>query len=175
MQNIYIRNLYAPGFSLITLSFYKTNLSISYAPWIGENEIGLHRYDTKNYVSTTINDENVAALYSLTQQILNGTMKNPCQYVIQCNKQAVILFEYDLEKTQLNIEKNGEKIPFIFTVHKYKEKVNGKVVEKTIQTGLIVFAEVLHTYMSAVAADRQMNKQLTGPFENETPSFPEWM
>lgn len=175
MQNIYIRNLYSPGYSFITLSFYKTNLSIGYTNWIGKDEVGFHKYDTKNYVSTTISDENVAALYSLTKQILAGTMKNPCQYVIQCNKQAVILFEHDLEKTQFNIEKNGEKIPFVFTVHKYKEKVNGRVVEKMIQTGLIVFAEVLHTYLSAVAADRQMNKQLMEPFENETPSFPEWI
>ena len=163
IRNVYIRNIYAPGFSFITLSFFKTNLSISFSRWLGRDENGFSKYDTKNYISTTISDENVAALYLLSNRIVNEKLTNPVQFTIPCNKQSTITFESGIDqegqmKIRLYIEKGKETILFEFPIHKYKTRENDQIVEKTIQTGLIVFEEALQAYLTAIGADRQPEK-----------------
>ena len=93
-NNVLIRNLYAPGFSFVTFSFYKTNLSISFTPWLGQNDVGISQYDTKNFLSTTINDESAASLYLLAKLILDGNQRTPLLYTIECNGQTKLTFEY---------------------------------------------------------------------------------
>ena len=172
--NINIRNLYASEFSMISFSFYKSNLSLVFYPWLGKDKMGRGLYDMKKGISTTINDDNVAVLYLLSQQIIDGVLVNPCQYVIKCNKEATVFFEYDLNRVYLNIDKKGERVVHEFPVETYKEKENGVIVEKVMQSGLVVFAQTLHTYLAAVGADRQMNKQLTEVFDGSKPSFMGW-
>lgn len=159
MNSAYIRNLYSPGFSFITLSFYKTNLSVRFTPWINQNQTGRSQYDAKKFIVTTISDESAASLYYLAQKIAEGELNNPVQYVIECNNQITLVFEYDADKATLSIEKDREKIVFEFAVHQYRVKEDGRIVTKTIQSGLLAFAEVLQAYLTAVGADRQQEIQ----------------
>lgn len=180
MSNVYIRSIYAPGFSFITLSFFKTNLSISFTPWLSKDATGRSQYDTKKYVSTTINDENAATLYLLSKQITDGTLSNPVQYVIQCNKQAKLVFEYKPDpntgmKAYLTIEKGKDKILFEFPTSQYKAKENDQIVVKNIQSGLLVFTEALQAYLTAVGADRQRSNPSAQGFGTPQVSTSEWM
>lgn len=163
-MNTYIRNIYSPGFAYMTLSFYRTNLSISFVPWVSRDKVGRDRYDNNRFVSTTINDESAASLYFLSKQIVEGTLTAPAQYQIQCSKQCTLSFEYGpgqdgQMKTHLIIEKEKDKIAVEFQTHEYRVKEDGKITTKIIQSGLMVFAEVLSAYLSAVAADRQTDTQ----------------
>lgn len=154
-SNLYIRSLYSPDVAGLTLSFYKTNLALSFVPFLRRDKRGLSEYDKRKYVSTTIGVESAAALYYLAKRIVEGTLKDPALYVIPCNKEATLTFEHDGEKTSLLIEKKNERIPFVFMVHQYKTKENGTVVTKTIPAGLLAFMESLEAYLTAIAADRQ--------------------
>jgi len=164
MSNIHIRTIYSPDFAFVRCSFYKTNFSLSFYPWLSRDERGLSRYDMKNYLSTTISDENAAALYLLSRQIVEGCLSNPVRYVIPCNKQTQLIFEYGPDqntqmRASLTIEKQKDQIRLEFSVNRYKTKENGQIVEKTLQSGLWVFAEVLQTYLTEVGANWQPNKQ----------------
>ena len=141
------------------LSFYKTNLCLGFSPWMSKDQIGRDRYDTKTFISTTIDDISAASLYFLAKQIIEGTLNNPTQYLVQCNKQTSLLFENNAGTTRLIIEKGMDKIVFQFPVHEYRVKEDCKLATKTIQSGLIVFAEILEAYLTAVGADRQQDKQ----------------
>ena len=169
MKNIYIRSLYSSGFSSMMCSFYSTNLSIGFWPWISKDQMGRDRYDKNRFVSTTINDESAASLYFLSKQIIGGTLNNPAQYLIRCNKQTSLLFENDAGTTRLIIEKGKDKIVFQFPIHEYKVKEDGRLVTKTIQVGLIVFTEILEAYLTAVGADRQQDKQVSAEFSGSQP------
>ena len=167
----YIRNLYAPEFSSIMLSFFKTNLSISFMPWLGRNDMGRSQYDTKNSQRTTISDENAAALYSLARAIIDGKQTNPVQYVVERNKDTRLIFEYrqnqnNQMRAYLSLEKNGQTILFEFAVHLFKEKENGRVVVKEIQAGLEAFSQVMIAYLTAIGADRQLYAQQADTSQN---------
>jgi len=164
MNNVFIRNLYSHDYSFITLSFYKTNLSVRFTPWINQNQIGRSQYDAKKFIVTTISDESAASLYYLTKKITEGELNNPVQYLIECNNQTTLVFEYDAEKATFSIEKVREKIVFEFAVHQYQMKEEGQIVTKTIQSGLLAFSEVLQAYLTAVGADRQHEQQQEAEF-----------
>jgi len=172
LSNIYIRNLYSPGFSSITFSFYKTNLSIRFTPWINKNQAGRSQYDTKRFVSTTISDESAASLYYLATKIVDDDQSNPVQYLIQCNNQTILRFEYDENKAILIIEKDGERIIFEFAVHQYRVKENGQVVTKIIQAGLLAFSEVLYAYLTAIGEDVQHEPQPETEFSESQSHMP---
>ena len=165
-MNIYIKTSYSQGSASITYSFYKTNLSLRFTKWVGTNSVGLSEYDKTGALSTTISDESAAALYCIAKKIIAGKVKNPVLLEIPCNNDTKIIFEYYPEQAVLTIEKQGDRILFDFPCHIHKEKENGKTVEKIIWSGLIVFAMVLETYLSSVAADRQTSEMLEGDYSN---------
>lgn len=154
-MNTYIKCLYSPGFSFVMLSFYKTNLSLGFTPWAGQDKNGSSNYDRNRFLSTTINDEHAASLYYLVTKIVEGTSLAPVQCVISCNKDTTLTFEYNAEKATLVIEKQKEKIVFEFRTFVHKTKENGKIIEKVIQSGLIVFQQALTAYLTAIAAEHQ--------------------
>lgn len=159
MKNDYIRSLYSQGFSSIDFCFYKTNLSVCFRPWIMNSSLGENQYDAKKFIVTTISTESTASLYYLAQKIIAGEAKTPLLYVIECNRQATLRFEFDGENTVLIIEKNGEKIVFGFVTHQYMVKEEGRVITKTIHCGLVAFTEILQAYLIAVSADRQQEQR----------------
>lgn len=159
MKSTHLRTMYSPYFASIRFSFYRTNLALSFSPWPGKEHIGSGQYMPKKYLNTTISDENAAALYLLAKNIAEGTQVNPIQYVIECNNQTMLTFEHDSDQTFFTIEKGNEKIVFQFVTHQFKEKENGKIVTKTIQSGLLFFSEILQAYLTAIAEDRQQDSQ----------------
>ena len=166
MNSTYIRTMYSPGFAYIRFSFYKTNLSLSFCPWVDKNNMGRSHYDMKKYLNTTISDENAAALYLIAKNIAEGNQSNPVQYQIQCNNQTLVSFEHDSEETRFIIEKNKDRIVFRFVTHRLRERVNGEIVTKTIQSGLMFFAKILQTYLTAIAEDRQQDYQANAEFNS---------
>lgn len=76
--NYLIRTLYSPESSL-SMSFYKTNLALSFSP----QPTGNYRRENKIYISTTISDDNVAVLLSLCNSILTGELTS-MSYTIEC-------------------------------------------------------------------------------------------
>ena len=171
MNSAYIRNLYSPGFSFITLSFFKTNLSVRFTPWINQNQTGRSQYDAKKFIVTTISDESAASLYYLAKKIAEESLRDPVQYVIECNNKTTMVFEYDADKATLSIEKGREKIVFEFAVHQYRVKEDGRIVTKTIQSGLLAFGEVLQAYLTAIGADRQQEQQAGTEYEGSQVSM----
>lgn len=168
--NTYIKTSYSQGTASITYSFYKTNLCLRFTPWNGQLGGNPNTYDKAKAISTTISDESAAALYFLSNKIIAGKVKNPVLLEIPCNGDAMIRFEYYPERAVLTIEKQGQRVMFDFTSHRYMEKENGRTVTKNIWSGLIVFAEVLETYLSSVAADRQTGTMSEDNYDDPYPS-----
>jgi len=160
----YIRSIYSPGFSSIMMWFFNTNLTLGFTPWISRDNVGFDQYDKNKFVSTSIDYEKAAALYLLATPIIEGKQNGQVKYLLQCNKQATLLFEYKLNsdaqmRAYLTIEKQGEQIPFEFRVQQCRVKeADGNVTVMTIQTGLGVFVKTLEAYLKAVGADRHLSK-----------------
>ena len=154
-MNTYIKTLYSPERVSISFSFFKTNLALSFSPWIGPAKKKLVEYNGAKSLSTTISDDSAATLHHLAKNIVEGVIQDPIRYEIPCNRDAMIVFEYDPGQAYLSIEKNGSRIRFEFSIQRYLQKINGDVDVRVVQSGLIVFMKVLEAYLIAVSADRQ--------------------
>ena len=62
--NLQIRTLYAPGFSSLMMSYFKTNLVLNFVPYIGKDNRGFDTYCKAKFLSTSINSEGVAFFYT---------------------------------------------------------------------------------------------------------------
>ena len=163
-ENTFIRALYAPGFSALTMSLFNMYLTVCFNPYTGKDNNGYDQYCKKTFLSTSIRYEG-AALFQLTAiPILEG--KDPekqIEAVLRCGKNASLLFEYKPDENNqmtayLTINKNNETIPFKFPTHEYKVKENGQVVTKVVQHGLAAFVSVLDGYLTGVGADNHLSK-----------------
>ena len=120
----FIRSLYSVGFSSLMLSFYKTNLSFGFCRYIGKNNVGFSQYDTKNFVTSTINYEGASLLYQIATSILDGkNADKEINAVLQCNN-ATLTFEYKPDENNqmtayLTINKNNQLITFKFNTIAY--------------------------------------------------------
>lgn len=155
-MNTYIKTLYSPERASISFSFFKTNLALSFSPWIGPAKKKLVEYNGAKSLSTTMSDDSAATLYFLAKKIVEGVIQDPIRYEIPCNRDAMIVFEYDPGQAYLSIEKNGSRIRFEFTIQRYLQKINGDVDVRVVQSGLIVFMKVLEAYLTGISADRQV-------------------
>lgn len=173
--NTYIKRSYSQGTACIAYSFYKTNLSLRFTPWVGKSDFDLSEYDKTRSIYTTISDENASALYYLAKRIVDGKVKKPIQFEIPCNNDVSIIFDYYPERATLMVEKQGERILFEFVTHRYKERDNGKIEGKTIHSGLIAFMKILEAYLTAISSDRVQYNQF-GEVYNAAQNYPpEWM
>lgn len=155
-MNTYIRTLYSPEKASITFSFYKTNLALSFSPWIGPAKKKLTEYNPTQSLSTTISDDSAATLYHLSKNIVAETIQDPFRCEIPCNKDAMIIFEYDPGQVYLTIEKNGSRVVFEFATQRYMQKERSGIDVRVVQSGLITFMKVLETYLTGISADRQV-------------------
>lgn len=161
-NNIVIRTLYAPEYSSLMMSFYKTHLTFAFSPYSGKNESGFPQYDIKRHVSTTVDHEGAAALYLIVKKILQGD-EMPTRLILPRYHQATLTFKYEPDESNqmrayLLLDKNRETIPFQFAIHQYQVKENGQVVTKTIQSGLMAFEKVLEAYLTSTDAAKYLNK-----------------
>jgi len=53
-MNTYIRTIYSPDLSSLTMSYYKQSLTFSFTPYIGKDNRGFDQYDNKSFISTTV-------------------------------------------------------------------------------------------------------------------------
>lgn len=154
-NNYLIRTIYSTGLSSLTLSFYKTNLSLSFSPM----QLSNYKKENKIYISTTISDESVATILSFCQAILTGKQTTSMKYTIDCNNQTTLTFECEPNRDRqlqayLTIEKNRQSTPFMFEIRPCKINENGREHIEFVQTGLIVFSKALEAYLTGIAAER---------------------
>jgi hypothetical protein len=154
--NYLIRTLYSPESSL-SISFFKTNLSLSFCP----QPTGNYRRENKRYLSTTISDDTAAVLLNFCKSILRGELTS-MSYTIECNNHTYLHFECMADDRGSNrvaiiIEKNRDRIPFTFKISECRILKNGREQMEHIQSGLIVFTKVLEAYLTAIANERQFS------------------
>ena len=161
--NIKIRTLYAPGFSNLMMSYFKTNLVLSFAPYIGKDNRGFDQYDNKAFLSTSINPEGAAFFYIQASQILDCKhSREQVEVELPCNNGASLTFKYKPdEKNQMSacmtINKNNRAILFRFPTTEYQENIDGQWFTKLMQTGLGTFAMVLGCYLAGKAANNYID------------------
>lgn len=160
----HIRNFYADGFSYMMMSFFKTNLSFRFAPFISKDATGRSSYDEKKALMTTTNYEGAAALYIVANKIIAGEKESDGMILtIPCAGGASLTLERKLgQNGQLDtwfvISKNNAVIPFKFITHQVQVKENGQMVTKIIQAGLGAFAKTIEGYLTGINASRHLNK-----------------
>lgn len=161
-KNTYIRTLYSPGFSSLMMSFFKTNLTLNFIPYLGKNNVGLSQYSKTEFLSTTVNYEGAAALYLAAMPILDGN-GSQMELVLPCSNNTVLILEHKPDQdnqmsTYLLISKNNRMIPLRFGTIQYRVKENGQMVTKVIQSGLGGFVKTLEAYLTGIGANLHLNK-----------------
>lgn len=162
-----IRNFYSDGMSYMNVSFFNTNLSFKFHPFIRKNPNGRDEYDLKNGINTTVNFEGAYALYQAANDIINSKI-NEINLPIPCAAGAVLTLERKIGQdgnmeTIFSISKNNMIIPFKFKTVLYQTKENGQIVTKIIECGLGSFAKTIEGYLTGINSDRHLDK-LTDDF-----------
>lgn len=165
-NNVIIRNLYAPDYSFLTMSFFKTNLAFGFTPYVGTDNTGRSQYDKNRYASTTVDYEGAAALYLAAKSILNGD-ERPTQLILPRGHQATLIFKYEPDERNqmwayLILDKSGETIPFRFAIQQCQVKENAQIVTKIIQSGLACFEKTLEGYLTNVSDGQSTDKLQDG-------------
>lgn len=180
MKNVstYIRSIYCPGSAGMMMWLFNTNLTLGFIPWVEKGYAGFNQYDKRKFLSTTIDYGKASGLYQIAMKIIQEKLDGQIQHEIPCNK-ANLLFEYkpgDNGKMQsyLTIDKNGERITLEFCTDFCYVKENGKMVVKTIHTGLGVFAMTLEGYLKGVGASRHLNKLTEEELGDPQLELPAW-
>ena len=162
--NTYIRTLYSPGFSCLTMSFWKLNLTLSFNPYIGIDNRGFSKYDLKTFLSTSVNYEGAAGLCFVASSIFMGKdAQKEIGFTLPCSNNATLKFEYKPdENNQMNawliINKNSQTMAFRFPIHEYKAKENGQIITKVVQTGLGSFVKLLDGYLLEIGGASHLSK-----------------
>ena len=169
--NAFIRNLYSPGYSSLTASFFCTHLTLGFSPHIGKDKRGFDEYCRKSFLSASFNHGGAAFLHMIVEPIIKGkNLEQQVEAVLECKKNTKIIFEYKLIENKqmiafLTIKKDNQMITFKFKTHQYIIEENGKTVTKTAQSGLFDFAAVLEIYLMRVGENN-----LDKLFEDDAPN-----
>lgn len=157
-----IRNFYSNEICYLNLKFFNTSLSLQFSPYSGKDKNGLSKYDTSNSQMTTMNFEQVFALYQVSKDIINNKIEE-VNIAIPCNQAFVRLERKRAQDstgfdTFLKLEKNGLIIPFKFA--KIAENITENGINKTVylETALGAFMKTLEGYLTGINADRHLNK-----------------
>lgn len=174
-NNTYIRTLYSPGFSLLTMSFFKTNLTLNFVPYLGKDNVGRSQYSKTQFLSTTVNYEGAAALYLAAMPILDGK-ESQMELVLPCSNNVTLILEYKPDQdnqmgTYLLINKNNKTILLRFGTMQCRVKENGQMVTKVIQSGVGAFVKILDAYLSGIGADLHLSKLTEEELDNPETSF----
>lgn len=157
-----IRNMYSDGMCYLNISFFNTNLSFKFYPFLSKDDIGRSSYDMNHGQNTTVNYEYAYALYKLSNDIIEGKVQE-CNLLIPCAGGASLTFERKLGQsgqyeTLLTINKNNNIISYRFPTIIQQVKENGQPVTKVIETGLGVFMKTINGYLEGINADRHLDK-----------------
>lgn len=157
-----IRNLYSDGKAYLNISFYNTNLSLRFYPFLSKDGVGRSKYDMNAGQNTTVNFESAFALYQMSKDIIDGKLQQG-SIDIPCANNAMLRFERHLgqngqPETVLTLTKNNAIIPFVFATHMQQVTENGKMETRIIETGLGVFMKTVEGYLTGINADRHLDK-----------------
>lgn len=157
-----IRNMYSDSISYLNISFFNTNLSFRFYPFLSKDNLGKSRYDTNHGQNTTVNYEGAYALYQMSKDIIEGKIQE-ANLVIPCAAGASLTFERKMGssgqlETWISISKNNVMIPFKFQTILQQVKENGQQVTRTIEVGLGVFMKTIDGYLTGINADRHLDK-----------------
>lgn len=157
-----IRNFYSDGMSYLNVSFFNTNLSFRFYPFISKDNIGRSTYDMKNGLNTTVNYEGAYALLDVANDIIDGKI-NETNLPIPCAAGASLKLERKLAQdgtmeTIFSITKNNITIGFRFNTMTQQTKVNGQLQTKVIESGLGAFAKTIEGYLTGINSDRHLDK-----------------
>lgn len=162
-----IRSLYSDGMSCLNISFYNTNLSFRFYPFVSKDATGKSSYDLQHGVNTTVNFEGAYALASVADDIIDGKVMEtsteiPCAAGASLRLERRQAMDGPME-TIFTITKNGQMIPFRFSTMQQQIKVNGQIQTKIIETGLGALRKTIEGYLTGINAERHLNK-LTDDF-----------
>jgi hypothetical protein len=174
----HIRTLYSENLSYLTITFYNTNLSFKFVPFMTKDANGKNKYNEPKSITTTINYEGAALLqYAAMDIIKNINHTDTMRVPVECNNGVRVVLERKLDQnnqmtTWLSIEKNGETVLFKFDTKIIQITKNGQNISQIIESGLLVFIKIIEGYLTGINADRHLNK-LTEDFakaqENKQP------
>lgn len=156
-----IRTMYSDGMSSMNIKFYNTSLSFNLYPFVGQDQNGIPRYDTKNGQQTTVNFEGAYALYRVANDIIQNKVQQT-SVSVPCNG-AILLLERKLGmggkmETVFSISKNNVTIPFKFKTIPQNINTNGQIQTQEIEVGLGAFAKTIEGYLTGINAERHLNK-----------------
>lgn len=157
-----IRNLYSEGLCYLNVSFFNTNLSFKFYPFLSKDNLGKNSYDKVNYQNTTVNYEGASALELIADLIIDGKI-DEVDLPIPCAAGATLRLTRNLSpkgimETTFTIEKNGVKIPFVFNTIPVNVKINGQSTVKMLEVGLKSFKSIITGYLDGINADRHLDK-----------------
>lgn len=157
-----IRNFYSEEMAYMNISFFNTNLSFRFYPYVQKDQSGRSTYDMKNGINTTVNFEGAYALWDAAKGIIEGRI-NEMNLPIPCAAGAELTLERKLGQngsmeTIFSISKNNMTIPFKFRVSTYQTKENGQVVTRVVECGLGAFMKTIEGYLTGINADRHLDK-----------------
>jgi len=169
--NTHIKTFGSPGFSSLTLSYYKIYLTFKFNPYIGLDDMGFDKYCTEKdkFRSTSIDYTGAANLSPIIRSILDGPdSKKEVTIPLQCGSSATLNFEYKTEQdghmgAYLVISKDNVTIPFKFSTYQQQIYKNGQWVTMVVQVDLAAFSKILDKYIAAIDAYKAPN----GGFGNQ--------
>ena len=164
-ENTEIATLYAPGFSYLRMSYFRTYLTLDFAQWLNRDNTGKDYYCKKTRESTTVNHVGAKGFYQLAKSIIDGSgAGKQVDIVLSCKRGADLIFEYKPESdgqmmAYLTINKDNLPIRLWFPLNQYDEiNENGQKVTKVIQRGLGTFAKTMYGYLTRMDANQNLDK-----------------
>ena len=162
-MNTIIRKLYSPGYSALTMSLYKLNLTLSFAPFLKKENNNHDKYCFKSFQSTSIGYNEAAFFYLVTIPIMEGrAYSKQVEAELSCSNNTRLIFEHKLDNDQMNsyltIQKNNRTIPFMFPTRAVLVFSDGISDNRPVPTGLSVFAKALNGYLTGIGMDKHLSK-----------------
>ena len=159
-ENVFIETLYAPGYSYLMMSNFRTYLTLKFVPCVGINKRGLWKYSKKIFLSTTLDPEGATYFLGAAMSILNGNEpQKKVEATLPCKNNAALTLQYGPDQNNqmvayMVLNKNNLTIYFRFPTQQIQEMVDGQMVTKVIQSGLNNFAIILDRYIKETPTDQ---------------------
>jgi hypothetical protein len=175
-ENIYLRSFASEGHSKLILSLFKANLTFKFVPYLGKDHNGVWAFDSKMFLSTSINYGGASLFWLAAKRILEeGT--DQVEVILPCNNNAALILEYKPDengqmKAFLTIDKDRRKIAFKFSAEEIKITKNGHMEKLIVQSELRAFAFALKGYLLDVSIALRLQNFTKEDFDTLQPPYP---
>jgi len=148
MTTTHIRTLYSDGSCYITVKFYDKYLSLTFTP--REN----NDYNKQRTIFSSIDYEGAALLLFTFDQIIQGNKQDCMVNITNPINNTTLSFTRNNNISVLSISRGNDKIAFKFNT--MTRQIGNS--QDTVETGLIVLANILRSYLSGINSSRHLNK-----------------